>query len=1079
MSEVDAQIADVSPPVLTAPAVESVLDLQTVPSGIVLDEHQQRVVDTVRQAGHGPVLLLAGPGTGKTTTLVEAVAARVAAGTDPDRILTLTFSRKAANELRSRIGTRLNRTVAAPLAWTFHGFGYSLVSRTQAADDSTRILRLMSGPEQDVAVRELLANDLAVSSVTWPKELHAALPTRGFTDEIRALLGRARALGLQPADLRRVAFGRADWLAAADFLAEYLDVLDARGVLDYSELIARAVAYVESDHGRHELQSAYDLVVVDEYQDTDPAQERLLQAIAGSGRDLLVVGDPDQAIYRFRGAEVQAIMSFPERFTTSRGEPATTLTLRISRRCPTSVLTASRRVAKHLGGAGTPLVRHLRSHRDLLPGPTQRAGQVEVRTYTSVEAEAAAIADLLRREHLQRGTPWSQMAVLVRAGVVDIPRLQRALIHSEVPVEVAGDEVPLSNEPALAPLMLALHAASDPESLTDDVVRELLLSPLIDCDATSLRRLGRALREQARANDIGTGGPSPSHVLIGEAVRDPSLVAQIDNRTAGPVRRLAALITRAHELVESGASAHEVLWSIWSGTAWPERLRRRSLEAGPAGRAADRALDAVVALFDVASRTDERTTARDVASFAAEVESQQIPGDTLTERSTQPSGVRLLTAHRSKGLEWQVVVVAGVQDELWPDLRRRPSFLQAERLGPDGVLDEASLAEVRRDERRLFYVAVTRAQRRLVVTAVDAPADDGPRPSPFLLELGAPVLPGDEQSLRPLTFAGLTTRLRAAVIDLTQPLAVREAAAERLAKLAELTLRGRVVAPAADPDRWWGLNDTTQAEAPVRSEDEPIELSGSQLEKLDGCRLQWFLSHEVSADPARGTAAGFGSVVHTLADGVARGVVGDTVGELSTYLDSVWGQLPFGAVWESSAERREAEASLERFVKWHQAARERTVIATEQNFECELTVAGRLVRLRGRLDRVELTADGAVVVVDLKTSRKPPTQKSVDHHLQLATYQRVVAESPLPDMSGPPGGAELVQLRVNASIGESGPKVQQQAPSAGSQVLDEALDRAVHTIADEDFHPTVGESCTYCPFHHVCPAQDTGRQVVS
>ena len=704
-------------------------------------------------------------------------------------------------------------------------------------------------------------------------------------------------------------------------------------------------------------------------------------------------------------------------------------------------------------------------------------GQVEVHTYTSVEAEAAAVADLLRREHLQRGTPWSQMAVLVRSGVTDIPRLQRALIHSEVPVEVAGDEVALSNEPALAPLMLALHAAADPDSLTDDVVRELLLSPLIDCDATSLRRLGRALREKARAN--GANGPSPSHVLIGAAVREPSLVADVDNRTAGPVRRLAALLARARNLAESGASAHEVLWSIWSGTAWPERLRRRSIEAGPPGRAADRALDAVVALFDVASRTDERTTARDVASFAAEVESQQIPGDTLTERSTQPSGVRLLTAHRSKGLEWQVVVVAGVQDELWPDLRRRPSFLQAERLGPDGVLDEASLAEVRRDERRLFYVAATRAQRRLVVTAVDAPGDDGPRPSPFLLELGEPVLPGDEQSLRPLTFAGLTTRLRAAVIDPTQPSAVREAAAERLAMLAELTLRGRVVAPAADPDRWWGLSALTQAETPVRPADEPIELSGSQLEKLDGCRLQWFLSHEGSADPARGTAAGFGSVVHTLADGVARGAVGEGMAELSTYLDSVWSQLPFGAAWESSAERQAAQQALERFVKWHRATRDRTVIATEQNFECELTVAGRIVRLRGRLDRVEITADGAVVVVDLKTSRKPPTQNSVDQHLQLATYQRVVAESQLPDVSGPSGGAELVQLRVNASTSDTGPKVQQQAPAAGNEVLDGALDRAVHTIADEDFHPTVGESCTYCPFHHVCPAQDTGRQVVS
>ena len=96
---------------------------------VQLDPEQQCVADTIATAGHGPVLLLAGPGTGKTTTVVEAVAARVNAGTPPDRVLTLTFSRKAAKELRTRLGTRLQRTVATPLAWTFHGFGYSLLTQ--------------------------------------------------------------------------------------------------------------------------------------------------------------------------------------------------------------------------------------------------------------------------------------------------------------------------------------------------------------------------------------------------------------------------------------------------------------------------------------------------------------------------------------------------------------------------------------------------------------------------------------------------------------------------------------------------------------------------------------------------------------------------------------------------------------------------------------------------------------------------------------------------------------------------------------------------------------------------------------
>src|SRR3954465_12809853 len=249
-------------------------------NGVRLDSHQAAVVDAVASARHGPVLVLAGPGTGKTTTLVEAVGARVDAGTAPERGLTLTFSRRAARELRARIATRLALTVSAPLAWTFHGFGLSLVGQLLVPDDLGRSLRLLSGPEQEVMVRELLSHDREVDRVRWPTALDAALPTRGFTEQVRSFMSFARSLGMNADDVAALAQHRDDWSAAAQFMSEYLDVLDSRGVLDYAELIARAVAYAESPRGRQELRERYDLVVVDEYQDTDPAQERLLRAIA-------------------------------------------------------------------------------------------------------------------------------------------------------------------------------------------------------------------------------------------------------------------------------------------------------------------------------------------------------------------------------------------------------------------------------------------------------------------------------------------------------------------------------------------------------------------------------------------------------------------------------------------------------------------------------------------------------------------------------------------------------------------------------------------------------------------------------
>ncbi|HVQ17579.1 MAG TPA: ATP-dependent DNA helicase [Actinomycetes bacterium] len=1052
-------------------------------STITLDSAQQDVVDLVGEPGHGPVLLLAGPGTGKTTTLVEAVAARVASGTDPDRILTLTFSRKAAGELRARIGATLGRTVAAPLAWTFHGFGYSLLAHTRAAGDVGRPLRLMSGPEQDVAVRELLTYDPNVGAVQWPTELLAALPTRGFTDEVRTFLSRARSLGLDATELRKVAAGRADWLATADFMAEYLDVMDGRGVVDYAELIARAVAYAESADGRDRLRKTYDLVVVDEYQDTDPAQERLLQAIGGSGRDLVVVGDPDQSIYAFRGAEVQGILSFPERFRRSDGGTAETRVLRRSRRCASTILQASRRVAEQLGGAGTPLVHQLREHRDLQTDADDRAGLVEVLTFPTPQAESATIADLLRREHLQANTPWADMAVLVRSGIENIPRLQRALSHAGVPVEVAGDEIPLVRQPALAPLLTALQVIDDRSTLTDDVARELLLSPLGGADVGGLRRLGRSLREHHRDSSIDdtgeSGAPRSSGELIRRALLEPDRLRELPDRDTGPALRMARLLAEGKAIVEQGGRAHDVLWALWSGTPWPARLEAASFAGGTAGRAADNDLDAVVTLFELAARADDSVSTKDVASFLAEIRAQQIPADTLAERSARPTGVRLLTAHRSKGLEWSVVVVSGVQADEWPDVRRRGSLLGVDRLAVDGSQEPMSLAELRRDERRLFYVAITRAKRRLVVTAVDAPADDGIRPSQFLAELGVPAVSVEAPTLRPLTLTGLTAELRVVVTDPTESVPVRRAAAERLAVLAAAGRDDQPLIPAAHPDHWWGLRSLTSADVPVRSVDEALDLSGSALEKISRCSLQWFLSREVHADKSRGTALGFGGVVHAVADAVARGEVTDNLDDMLVPVDSVWDQLQFSAKWESTAEREAAAAALGRFVDWHRAGRGRTLVGSEQEFVANITVGGRIVRLRGRLDRVELDGAGRVVVVDLKTGRNAPTQHKVDENLQLATYQRAVAEQALPEVTGPPGGAELVQLRLPKSSRDPAVKVQSQPPYAELQpLLDRALQHAVHVIDSEQFYATPGEACSYCPFTSACPAQDEGRGVV-
>ncbi|MGP3972891.1 ATP-dependent helicase [Streptomyces sp. 8N114] len=1113
------------------------------------DAAQRAVVDH----RDGPLLVLAGPGTGKTTTLVEAVAARVREGTDPERILVLTFSRKAAVDLRDRMTDRLAQVARparlprqaaragsvggvprAPQATTFHSYCYALVRAHQDADLFAEPLRLLTGPEQDLHIRELLEGQLALerqgrAPVGWPDELRACLTTRGFADEVRAVLARSRELGLGPAALDAFArrAGRPDWRAAAGFFAEYLDVLDMQGVLDYAELVHRAVLLTRREEVAARLHGAYDAIYVDEFQDTDPSQVRLLRALAGGGaRTLVAFGDPDQSIFAFRGADVNGILDFPHTFRQRSGAPAPVRVLRTARRSGARLLAASRELTARMPLTRLP-AEAVRAHRALRPAPqpdrTESAGpqggRVEVFTYPTAGAELDNIADLLRRAHLEDGLPWGEMAVLVRAGGRSLPVVRRALISAGVPVDVDGDDVPLRHEPAVAPLLTALRVAAtgaleEHTVLGTETALTLLTSPLGGMDAADLRRLGRALREEERA--AGTRVPRPSDVLLAEALAEPErLVAHTPHsgatasapagRSVEGAHSLGLLLRKTRELLAGGGTAEEALWELWNGTSWPVRLERAARRGGPSGRNADRDLDAVCTLFAVAARAEERGGGRGALNFLDELEAQDIAADTLVQRAVRPAAVRLMTAHRAKGREWRLVVVAGVQEGLWPDLRRRGSLLEADRIGRDGIAEPLSPGALLAEERRLFYVAATRAKERLVVTAVRAQAEDGDQPSRFLTELGVEPQPVGSRPRRPLSVPALVAELRATTVDPAASPALRDAAARRLARLAaERDEEGYPLVPAAHPQRWWGLAELTRSSVPLRERDAPVALSGSALEQLARtCSLQWFLAREVKADEPATAAQGFGNVVHVLADEVASGSSPADLSVLMERLDAVWDGLAFDAPWKSQQEKESARAALERFLRWHVMERGegRELVGSEHGFDVTLRAGENAVRIRGSMDRVERDAQGRAYVVDFKTGRTRPTGPEVERHPQLAVYQLAVREGAadaLFDGSRPePGGAELVQLRLGAAQRDGGdtlPVVQRQeavpestAPGSGtpesegapgSDWVGELLATAAARVLDERFTPSPGQHCTHCAFRAACSARPEGRQIV-
>ena len=506
----------------------------------------------------GPLLALAGPGTGKTTTLVEAAVARVRAGIPVEQLLMLTFSRRAAAELRARVTARLGGTVREPIARTFHSYAFGIL-RMAAVDGGAPPPRLLSGPEQDLVLRELIDGDLERGSHSWPVELRPALRTRGFAAELRDLLLRAVERGLtgpQLAELGRRQ-RRPDWIAAGSFLQQYLDVtaLARPGAWDPAELIQAAVDVLRTDptllsHERRRRRRIF----VDEYQDTDPAQTDLLGLVAEGADEIVVVGDPDQSIYAFRGADASALREMPARFGGERDVPV--VMLPTSRRSGSALLAATRRIAARLPGPAR--------QREISAAPELPPGAVLVAVLRTAAEEAAYVAEALRRAHLEDGLAWSRMAVLVRSTRTTLAVLRRAMIAAGVPVAVASPDVPLAEQPAVAHLLTAFHAVLHPDGLHDDSAEALLLGPIGGADALQRRRLRHELHRLARA------GQQPNDDVVAGAIWDLSGATVLAEHVRRPVQRLARVLAAGRVAMEAGGSAEGVLWALWdaSGLAW-------------------------------------------------------------------------------------------------------------------------------------------------------------------------------------------------------------------------------------------------------------------------------------------------------------------------------------------------------------------------------------------------------------------------------------------------------------------------------------------------------------------------------
>ncbi|WP_299087077.1 ATP-dependent DNA helicase [uncultured Microbacterium sp.] len=963
-------------------------------SSVQPDSAQQTVIDLdVTASG----VVVGAPGSGKTTAIIERVAALLARDVRPEEILVLTPTRQAATVLRDRLALRVRVATPGPLARSVAAFAYQLV-RAHAVSAGLEPPQLLTGPDEDRIVQDLLDGDaddeIAGIAGRWPTWLTPDIrATRGFRTEVRAFLAECTTLGIEPAALDALAEreDREIWASLATFAAEYRAVrADMRGAhRDAAGLVREGVGLARTaGPGTPGALATLRVLIVDDAQELTLGGVELLEACRARGMAVLAFGDPDVGSGSFRGAT-------PQNFA------------RLARGLPLHVLGAPHR--------GTPALRDLAaqvtsrigavgvvSHRRP-PEAAEPDGSVRAFALRSAGEELDTIARLLRERHVHDGVPWEGCAVIAHDSR-QVLVLEAELSARDVPTTASGQGRTLGDTRAVRELLLLIDLAARDEWQDDEPAEALRHGGL---DGIELRRLRTALRHDALRQDTDEDRPVPSaRDLLASGLRHPLEFELLDTREGRRAARIAETVTMLRAQIAEGATAHELLWTTWERSGRERSWREAAAGHGPLADQAGRDLDAVVALFQAAKRHGEREDGTAPIAFLRGVLASDVAEDRLS--APLPTGVvSVLTPAGALGGEFDTVVIAGVQDGVWPNLRPRGGLLETWRLATAGDDQPADALDLRRgvlhDELRLFVRAVSRAQSRVVVTAVD---DDDTGPS-VLFEFLPPVEPAPRSAEHPLSLRGLVAQYRRALTDVRASATARADAAGQLALLAEAGVAG------ADPQEWYGIAPRTSEGPLIDLSREQARVSPSKLEAIDVCQLNWVIG-DLGGD-AGSVGAGLGTLIHAALEHAE----GADEADLWRTVESRWSELEFEAVWIERAERtraRDLVARLSRYLRDAQHAGT-TLLGAEPRFELSVPVDGAAMPslISGTIDRVELTAEGTVVIVDLKTGRTQSTSATAAaENPQLSAYQLAFEQGAIPAATGhPSGGAKLLVLKQN------------------------------------------------------------------
>ncbi len=945
--------------------------------------------------GEGPLLIVAGAGTGKTAVITRRIAWLIATKrARPEEILALTFTDKAATEMESRVDVLVPYGMVGATIATFHAFCDRLVREHAVELGITSQLKVGTRADMLVFLRERI----------FELGLKRYLPLGRPDEHLDALLSvfdRARDEDVSPERYHdfagRLAADAGDdpalrdraeaELEKAGAYAAYQKLLLASGRVDFGSQIGLALRLLrERPHLRREVQESFRWILVDEFQDTNHVQFELVKLLAAGRRNLTVVGDDDQSIYRFRGAKVENLLGFLDAFPG-----ADTVLLRRNYRSGQRILDLAHRMVR-FNDPERLEARDPERFDKRLVADRQVEGAVEHWPLAGMTDEAEAVAgDIagaveggkrLARDHAVLARTHAQLDPVAAALKVRGIRYQRA------------NQRGLYRRPEVMLCLNVLRTVADP----DDGVAAfgVLGDPLFELDAADLARLAaeakrrnRSLLSLAAAAANGTGSP-------------------LAPRSRESIRRFADLHARLTASATRRPTS-EVLYEFVSESGLLARLaREESPEAAEQVQNLNR-------LFGIVNRVGPLLKSDRVPFFMEHLDLLIEAGDDpqAAALDLDEDAVQLLTGHNAKGLEFPVVYMVQLVEGRFPLQRRGDSLPFPPELHQGGD----PRAEHEREERRLFYVAMTRARDRLVlVHAEDYGGKRTKKPSKFLVEaLDLPSAPKARKSASAL---------------------------ESIARYA----------PAVEPP---------PAEIVPVPPDRPLELSHGQIDDWTTCPLKYRYAHVVQVPLGTDPRAMYGIAMHhairVFHQHRMRGhpITDDDVVRV---FEEAWSSEGFYSREHEERRLEEGRAALRRFVA-RETASGRLPLAVEMEFKFRL---GNDVVV-GRWDRVDETG-GEIVLVDYKTGEIADEDKAEDRALkslkeeQLGLYALAYAET----RQASPARVQL-HFVDSGLIGEA--KVEEKHLEAARDRVREAAAgiRAASFPPDPD-----QRKCGYCPYSRFC-----------